>query len=101
MLNKIIFAEFGLECIPEYRFHGKRRWRFDYAILGSRITSSKIAIEIEGGIWSGGRHTRGKGFIGDIEKYNTATAMGWKIIRIQPNDYTSALEFIKMILDNE
>jgi len=101
MLNKIIFAELGLECIPEYKFHDKRRWRFDYAIVGSRITSSKIAVEIEGGIWSGGRHTRGKGFIGDMEKYNTATAMGWKVIRIQPNDYTSALEFIKMILDNE
>jgi len=96
MLNKIIFAELGLECIPEYKFHDKRRWRFDFAIVGR-----KISVEIEGGIWSGGRHTRGKGFIGDIEKYNTATAMGWKVIRIQPNDYTSALAFIKMILDNE
>ncbi len=93
MLDKIINAEYGYSVVKEHRFHDTRRWRFDFAIL-----ELKIAFEVEGGIFSGGRHTRGKGFIGDMEKYNTATAMGWKIIRITPSDYSSALKYLDLIL---
>jgi len=94
MLDKILKASFGLTAIPEYKFHDKRKWRFDWCILEHRI-----AIEIEGGVWSKGRHTRGSGFVKDMEKYNTATALGWKVIRIVPNDYTNALYFIALILE--
>ncbi|MFW6538912.1 hypothetical protein ACOCIZ_19145, partial [Acinetobacter baumannii] len=45
----------------EYKFHSKRKWRADFLITGT-----KILVEVEGGIWSGGRHTRGKGYIGDM-----------------------------------
>ena len=62
--------------VPEFRFHESRKWRFDYA-----HQTLKIALEIEGGVWSGGRHTRGSGFLGDIEKYNAATAAGWAVFR--------------------
>jgi len=65
----------------EYRFHPSRRWRFDYA-----WPSRMIALEIEGGVWTGGRHTRGAGFLGDMEKYNAATLMGWKVLRCVPGD---------------
>lgn len=94
MLPQILKTAYGLEAIPEYKFHPKRKWKFDYAIL-----EHKIAIEIEGSVWTNGRHTRGSGFVKDMEKYNTATAMGWKLIRIVPNDYTSALFFIALILE--
>jgi len=63
----------------EYRFHPLRRWRFDFA-----WPKKKVAVELEGGIWIRGGHTRGKGFLKDCEKYNTATFMGWKIIRLTP-----------------
>lgn len=63
--------------VREYRFDPKRRWRFDFALPAKRV-----AFEMEGGIWSGGRHTRGAGFIADCEKYNTATLAGWRIIRV-------------------
>jgi hypothetical protein len=43
---------------------------------------SKTAIEIEGGVWSGGRHTRGGGYIKDAEKYNEAAFAGWAVIRL-------------------
>jgi len=64
---------------PEYRFHPVRRWRFDYAWIEQRV-----AVEIEGGAWTRGRHTRGSGFVKDMEKYNAAVELGWKLLRYQP-----------------
>lgn len=55
------------------------------------ITGTKILIEVEGGIWSGGRHTRGKGYIGDMEKYNEAAAMGYKVLRFSTEQVKSGL----------
>lgn len=63
----------------EVRFDPERRWRFDYL-----WPSIRLALEIEGGVWSSGRHTRGKGFLGDIEKYNAATLLGFRVIRATP-----------------
>lgn len=94
------------EIVSEYRFKGlsgKRRWRFDFA-----VPVLKIAVECEGSQWgslvkchrcgalvmkrygdklvpvreAGGRHTRGVGFAGDIEKYTEAAAEGWFIARV-------------------
>lgn len=61
----------------EHRFAPPRRWRFDFVHHASRI-----AIECEGGVYTGGRHTRGAGFEKDAEKYNTATALGWRVFRV-------------------
>ena len=61
--------------VPEYRFC-ERRWRFDFA-----WPDKKVALEIEGATWVGGRHTRGQGYRNDCEKYNRATVLGWKVIR--------------------
>lgn len=77
----IVKADLKVECVREFRFHPVRRWRFDYAII-----EHKIALEVEGGVWTGGRHTRGVGFLGDMEKYNTATLMGWRVFRTTPDD---------------
>ena len=60
----------------EVRFHATRRWRFDLA-----YPDLHLAIEQEGGTWTRGRHTRGKGYAADCEKYNEATLLGWKILR--------------------
>lgn len=81
-----------IEVEQEYRFHPVRKWRYDYAII-----SHKIAIEVEGGVWSGGRHTTGKGFIGDMEKYNSGTLLGWRIFRVTPQTLltTATIEMIK------
>lgn len=67
----------GPAPVREFVFAKPRRWRFDFA-----WPSRKVAVEIEGGVWSGGRHTRGGGFIGDCEKYNEACFCGWQVYRL-------------------
>jgi len=82
----------------EYRFLKKRRFRFDFA-----WPDRMIAMEVEGGVWSGGRHTRGKGYSRDLEKYNLATLHGWKVYRFTTQDVTSgtAISFMNNILTNK
>jgi hypothetical protein len=77
--------EFALQCRAmritperEFIFAPPRKWRFDFA-----FHTFRLAIEVEGGY--GGRHQRG-GFVTDMEKYNTAAKMGWKVLR-----YTTAM----------
>lgn len=78
---------------PEYLFCLDRMWRFDFAWPDWRI-----AVEHEGGTWSGGRHTRGKGFEADCVKYNTATVLGWQVLRFT-SDQISRGEALEMIED--
>ena len=63
----------------EWRFAPPRRWRFDYAFPAQRIT-----VEQEGGVWTAGRHTRGRGFEADCVKYAEATLRGWRVFRASP-----------------
>lgn len=60
----------------EVKFHPKVNWRFDFA-----WPDRMLAVEIEGGVWTGGRHTRGGGFIRDCTKYNKAQLAGWRVLR--------------------
>jgi very-short-patch-repair endonuclease len=73
---EMLLKAYSIDHEREYRFAPPRRWRADFAILPQRIL-----IEIEGGVWSGGRHTRGWGFENDCEKYNCAALLGWKVLR--------------------
>jgi hypothetical protein len=71
--------------IVELKFHSSRRWRFDFAWY-----AQVVAVEVEGGVWTGGRHTRGKGYLNDCEKYNAATELGWRVLRYTPQQLTKA-----------
>lgn len=68
----------------ELLFHPKRKWRFDYA-----WEEQKLALEVHGGIHSGGRHTRGKGFVEDRAKMNEATLLGWTVLEVTPEHIKS------------
>jgi len=94
----IVKADLGVTCVKEYRFHPKRMWRFDYA-----IPEYQIALEVEGGVWTRGRHIRPQGFLGDVEKYNTAALFGWRVFRTTPDDlYTGAtLKMLKSAILGE
>lgn len=78
----------------EVMFYPLRRWRFDFVLSGT-----KIAIEVEGGIFSGGAHTRGKHFEEDAIKYNTAAIENFKVLRFSTGQVTrgEAIAFIKRI----
>lgn len=80
------------EPVREFRFHEKRRWRADFAWPDSRLL-----VEVEGGHWTGGRHTRGGGFEADCGKYSEAALAGWKVIRVTSAHIKSgeALEWIR------
>jgi very-short-patch-repair endonuclease len=81
----------------EYVFAKPRRWRFDYCFI-----PQKVAIELDGGSWSGGRHTRGKGFEADCEKLNAATLLGFKTLRFTStmlkNDPVGCVEQVRRLL---
>ena len=78
--------------VAEYRFHQpergqrQRQWRFDYAWVKFRV-----AVEIEGGTWIGGRHVSGPGYAKDCEKYNQAALQGWFVFRFTTDMVSSGL----------
>lgn len=84
-------VSFDLQCravglmppVGEYRFHPVRRWRFDWA-----WPARKIALEVEGGVFIQGRHSRGVGMEKDMEKYNAAAIMGYTVLRVTPRMIT-------------
>lgn len=67
------------EPVAEFRFSTTRRWRWD-ACWPER----KVAVELQGGSWIGGRHTRGKGYENDCEKTCEAVTMGWRVLLVTP-----------------
>jgi hypothetical protein len=74
--------------VAEHKFHPTRKWRFDFAFV-----PEKVALEVEGGVWTGGRHTRGAGFSGDMAKYNAAAILGWRILRVTPEQMRNGAVF--------
>lgn len=78
-------------------------WRVDFAVETGRPFTPRAAIEVEGGVFSAGRHTRGVGFTEDCEKYNWLTEHGWIVLRYTPAmiDSGAALAQILRVLGKE
>jgi very-short-patch-repair endonuclease len=62
--------------VRELEFAKPRKFRADFA-----FPHAMLLIECEGGVWQGGRHTRGLGFMRDCEKQNLAAEMGYRVLR--------------------
>ena len=74
LANRIALA--GLPApVKQFRFCPTRRWRADFA-----YPQAMLLIEAQGGIWSGGRHTRGSGVAAEAEKFSTAAALGYRVL---------------------
>ncbi|MEM9990624.1 MAG: hypothetical protein AAF738_02605 [Bacteroidota bacterium] len=102
---KKIFEQFcvseGLpKPVAEYKFHPKRKWRIDYYF---ERDNQKVALEVEGGVWTRGRHTRGSGFLKDIEKYNQLAVHGIYLVRCVPTDLlkVSTINLLKSIFNEQ
>lgn len=80
----------------EHRFAPPRRFRFDFA-----WPDQKLAVEVEGGTWGKSRHTTGKGYGKDCEKYNLAVLMGWRVLRFTGDMVRSgeAVEVIRRAIE--
>lgn len=77
LLLQLRFAGLVEGMFREYRFDKNRRWRADFA-----WPKWRIILEVDGGSWAKGKHTRGTGFEKDCEKQNTAIARGWWYLRV-------------------
>lgn len=91
MSVELLAIHLQAEKIPfvrEFRFHPIRRWRFDF-LLVSQI--DQIAIEVDGGVFTKGRHTRGQGFEADCEKHNEAQLMRYRLFRFSTGQVKSGL----------
>ena len=79
-------ADHGLPVpVFEHRFHEHRMWRFDLA-WPDRL----VAVEVQGGLFSGGRHNRGRQMLDEYEKGNEAATMGWRVIHVTPDALATA-----------
>jgi hypothetical protein len=65
--------------VPEYEFDAARRWRFDFAWPALRI-----ALEIDGGLFSDGAHNRGAAIVAAHAKLNAAATAGWRVFYCTP-----------------
>ena len=92
---RILEAITKMKVYEEWRFHPVRKWRFDIA-----IPEIKLAAEWEGGIWIKGRHTRGQGYINDMEKYNAAAMAGWTVLRYAPYQTDKMLSDVEIYVSN-
>ena len=73
----IITGGIGSGCRERLARAGLQDWRLDFA-----WPTQMIALEVEGGVWTRGRHVRPAGFLGDVAKYNAATMQGWRLLRV-------------------
>ena len=107
-LVELLKAE-GIHAVMEYRFAaeivggtgkglrqrlkdaGLHDWRFDIS-----ITLHLIAIELDGAVFTSGRHSRGLGVISDMDKINAATVNGWRVLRFTHTHHKHS-EIVRMV----
>ena len=93
--HEIVEAFFHSLKVPtaefEFKFHPSRRWRFDIA-----WPDYKLAVEVQGGLFTGGRHTQGAALLKEYQKMNAAAVLGWRVLYFVPREICM-LDTIKTI----
>ena len=80
------------EPIPEYRFAPPRKWRADYC-----WPAHMLMLEVNGGVWTQGRHTRGQGAIDDMEKLSEAAIMGYRVLYCTPEQLHNGVALDRIV----
>lgn len=105
----LLRAAFPGDWKAEHHFMPGRDFAFDFAEL-----TRKVALEVEGGVYGkgkpcpvckrrrGGAHGSISGILRDIEKYNEAAVLNWKVIRATPEQVDSgeAFAWVERALEN-
>jgi hypothetical protein len=100
LLLSVQLEQAGIPFEREFAFAKElgRKWRADFAIHESDGVEAWIGphrgpayagiapllVEIDGGGFVAGRHTRGEGFEKDAEKASAAAILGYRVIRLTP-----------------
>ena len=77
----------------EYRFDAVRKWRFDFA-----WPADFVAVEVQGGIYTGGRECAVRELSRDMEKINAAQLLGWIVLLATPRQLAT-LQFAELVRD--
>ena len=128
-LLSVQLEQAGIPFEREYRFapedwcreHGyltptgrPRKWRADFMVTEGwmvrnshgqlvEMENGRILIEIDGGGYVAGRHSRGAGMEKDAEKQSAAAILGYRVIRATPKQVEDGrcLQWIKEALGIE
>ena len=86
------------EPVREYRAIAGRKFRFDFAWLEQRLL-----VEVNGGTYTQGAHSTGRGIARDYEKANLAVLQGWRVLTFDGKAIKSgeAVEIIRQALEAE
>ena len=84
--------EFAFQCLAlklptprrQFPFHPERKFRADFA-----WPEYRLLLEVQGGAFAGGRHTRGAGFQEDCERRCLAVGIGYSVLEVTPGQVTS------------
>ena len=81
----------GIHYVREFVVAPPRKYRADFFV------ALDLLIEVEGGAWINGRHSRGSGMEADCEKSALAAARGYRLLRVTPAqvDDGRALQWIQ------
>lgn len=82
------------EPVPEYQFakHIGRRWAADYC-----WPLHKLILEVQGGIWTQGRHVRGAALIAEYEKLSEAAILGYRVLLCTPDELRNGVAMDRVI----
>jgi hypothetical protein len=98
-VNRTLETKFRLACVAhglpapaeQFQVHESRKWQWDFAWPWLRI-----CVDLDGGIYTGGAHSRGARIEKDHEKRNAAAADGWTVLLFGPKAVTSA-SFVEVL----
>lgn len=95
--------------VPELRFHPTRKWRWDFAWCIEKQPymcydcgkGHQLALEVQGGLFVNGRHSRGAALLKEHEKLNEAAALGWRVLFTTPQRlcHPDTIDLIRRALD--
>lgn len=92
------WSRWGDPALPkptlEFRFHPTRKWRWDAA-----WPQYKVAVDIQGGTFIHGKHSRGGRQTDDFDKMNAAAQLGWCVIHLDTTMLTKQQIRLRKTID--